>query len=80
MCGSATGHHAVFSPQSAAPVVQRLLCCAVLHAGDPKNRQMISCIGPQRMAAMLKQLGRRGAVHVSRHTITILHVLSLLCL
>jgi hypothetical protein len=33
-------------------------------AGDPKNKQMILKIGPQRMAAMLRQLGKAGAVQV----------------
>lgn len=36
--------------------------CAV--AGEPKNKQMILNIGPQRMAAMLRQLGKAGAVQV----------------
>lgn len=39
-------------------------CPALAGAGDPRNRELLLKIGPDRMAAMLRQLGVRGAVQV----------------
>lgn len=52
------------SSTAASPHVPFLSLLPFPAAGDPKNRQLIISIGPQRMATMLKRLGGAGAVQV----------------